>query len=266
MAVSTKSKAKLGAKTAKTAAKNPRVVRAALPVARFAFRVGKPVAKRKVRQRVQRIGTTARTAGEWIVGSDRSPPRRRVWSSRRSADTRRARPAGGDPRCDRDVLPARRRSSAGPQPRSVEPRPGPACRVTRGKNRRPAAAKGVWNRIVGRRVPIRAGSGDPAGEQGRWLRMACAVALTAGFELELAGSLGTVDRASAPRPDRDADARAWLQALRGEGAERERAATRLHSLLLRAARFEPARAGVRCSTASPGRRLRIWRYRAPMMR
>jgi hypothetical protein len=67
MAVSTKTKAKLGAKTAKSAAKNPRVVRAAMPVAKLAFRVGKPVAKRKVRRRAQRLGTTARTAGEWVV-------------------------------------------------------------------------------------------------------------------------------------------------------------------------------------------------------
>jgi RNA polymerase sigma-70 factor (ECF subfamily) len=40
---------------------------------------------------------------------------------------------------------------------------------------------------------------------------------------------------------RDAEARAWLHALRGEGAEREQAAARLHSMLLRAARFELAR-------------------------
>jgi RNA polymerase sigma-70 factor, ECF subfamily len=38
--------------------------------------------------------------------------------------------------------------------------------------------------------------------------------------------------------DRDRDARAWIQALAGKGAERERAAARLHALLLRAARFE----------------------------
>lgn len=41
--------------------------------------------------------------------------------------------------------------------------------------------------------------------------------------------------------DRDADARAWLEALRSVGAERETAAARLHALLLRAARFELAR-------------------------
>jgi len=43
-------------------------------------------------------------------------------------------------------------------------------------------------------------------------------------------------------PDRaEADSRAWLSALRGEGAEREAAVARLHELLLRAARFEVAR-------------------------
>jgi hypothetical protein len=71
MAVKTKTKAKLGAKTAKTVAKNPRAVRA---VGRVAFKVGKPVAKRKVRRhakrvsrRTERIGATARTAAEWVV-------------------------------------------------------------------------------------------------------------------------------------------------------------------------------------------------------
>jgi RNA polymerase sigma-70 factor (ECF subfamily) len=41
--------------------------------------------------------------------------------------------------------------------------------------------------------------------------------------------------------DRETEARAWLQALRGTGAERERAASGLHGLLLRATRFELAR-------------------------
>jgi len=41
--------------------------------------------------------------------------------------------------------------------------------------------------------------------------------------------------------DRDGDARAWLEALRSEGADREAAAAKLHALLLRAARFELAR-------------------------
>src|SRR6188768_3038213 len=35
-----------------------------------------------------------------------------------------------------------------------------------------------------------------------------------------------------------AESRAWLSALRGEGAEREQAIAELHGLLLRAARFE----------------------------
>jgi RNA polymerase sigma-70 factor (ECF subfamily) len=48
-----------------------------------------------------------------------------------------------------------------------------------------------------------------------------------------------VERAAArPEIDRHADARAWLEALRGRGIERERAADRLHAVLLRAARFE----------------------------
>jgi len=71
---------------------------------------------------------------------------------------------------------------------------------------------------------------------------------------ELAGSVGTVQRAPAlTRADRDTEARVWLQALRGSGAEREDAAARLHGLLLRAARFELNRrsgmlAGVRRDT------------------
>jgi RNA polymerase sigma-70 factor, ECF subfamily len=43
-------------------------------------------------------------------------------------------------------------------------------------------------------------------------------------------------------PDRaQADSRAWLSALRSPGPEREEAVTRLHELLLRAARFEVSR-------------------------
>jgi RNA polymerase sigma-70 factor (ECF subfamily) len=57
-----------------------------------------------------------------------------------------------------------------------------------------------------------------------------------------AGSVGAVQRAVTPAAaDRDADARAWLGALRSSGAERENAAERLHALLLGAARFELAR-------------------------
>ena len=58
----------------------------------------------------------------------------------------------------------------------------------------------------------------------------------------LAGSVPAVQRAvAAAAVDREAEARAWLGALRSEGAEREKAAARLHALLLRAARFELAR-------------------------
>ncbi len=58
----------------------------------------------------------------------------------------------------------------------------------------------------------------------------------------MAGSVPVVQRATAlAPPDREAEARAWLGALRAGGAEREEAARRLHALLLRAARFELAR-------------------------
>ena len=58
----------------------------------------------------------------------------------------------------------------------------------------------------------------------------------------MAGSVPTVQRATAPAPpDRDAEARAWIGALRAGGAEREEAARRLHGMLLRAARFEVSR-------------------------
>jgi RNA polymerase sigma-70 factor (ECF subfamily) len=51
-----------------------------------------------------------------------------------------------------------------------------------------------------------------------------------------------VQTAGAAAPvDRDADARAWLEALRSAGAEREQAAAALHAVLLRAARFELVR-------------------------
>jgi RNA polymerase sigma-70 factor, ECF subfamily len=48
--------------------------------------------------------------------------------------------------------------------------------------------------------------------------------------------------AAESRPDRaQADSQAWLRALRTPGTERERAVTRLHELLVRAARFEVSR-------------------------
>jgi RNA polymerase sigma-70 factor, ECF subfamily len=53
------------------------------------------------------------------------------------------------------------------------------------------------------------------------------------------GSVPAVQRVTAPASlDREADARAWLGALRATGAERDEAIGRLHELLLRAARFE----------------------------
>jgi RNA polymerase sigma-70 factor (ECF subfamily) len=51
-----------------------------------------------------------------------------------------------------------------------------------------------------------------------------------------------VQRVTAPATvDREAEARAWLGALRATGAERDDAIRRLHELLLRAARFELGR-------------------------
>ena len=57
-----------------------------------------------------------------------------------------------------------------------------------------------------------------------------------------AGSVPAVQRGVAQAAaDREAEARAWLGALRSQGVEREAAAAKLHALLLRAARFELAR-------------------------
>jgi RNA polymerase sigma-70 factor (ECF subfamily) len=51
-----------------------------------------------------------------------------------------------------------------------------------------------------------------------------------------------VQRGTAPATlDREAEARAWLLALRATGAERDKAVRELHELLLRAARFELGR-------------------------
>jgi RNA polymerase sigma-70 factor (ECF subfamily) len=56
------------------------------------------------------------------------------------------------------------------------------------------------------------------------------------------GSVPAVQRVTAPAGlDREADARAWLGALRATGAERDEAIGRLHELLLRGARFELSR-------------------------
>jgi RNA polymerase sigma-70 factor, ECF subfamily len=54
---------------------------------------------------------------------------------------------------------------------------------------------------------------------------------------ETAGSVRPVP----PTASLDLESRAWLDALRGEGAARDAAVERLHALLLRAARFEVAR-------------------------
>jgi RNA polymerase sigma-70 factor, ECF subfamily len=58
----------------------------------------------------------------------------------------------------------------------------------------------------------------------------------------LAASVPAMPRAATfVQADREADGRAWLQALHGTDTERETAAARLHALLLRAARFELSR-------------------------
>jgi RNA polymerase sigma-70 factor (ECF subfamily) len=62
--------------------------------------------------------------------------------------------------------------------------------------------------------------------------------------------IGSVDLVAQRAPEAelvaaDAEARAWLRALRSEGTERERAAAKLHAILLRAARFELHRRNVR---------------------
>ncbi len=55
-------------------------------------------------------------------------------------------------------------------------------------------------------------------------------------------SVPEVQRTVAPAAvDRETEARAWLASLGSDGAEREKAAAKLHALLLRAARFELAR-------------------------
>ncbi len=61
-----------------------------------------------------------------------------------------------------------------------------------------------------------------------------------------AGTVEPVQRAAprstpAPVVPLDADSREWLRSLRADGATRDKAIARLHTLLLRAARFEVAR-------------------------
>ena len=65
---------------------------------------------------------------------------------------------------------------------------------------------------------------------------------TASVSLGLGMSSRLPTSAATSDPDRAAaDSRAWLTALRSTGAERDQAITRLHELLLRAARFEVSR-------------------------
>lgn len=68
---------------------------------------------------------------------------------------------------------------------------------------------------------------------------------TAGSPSAVAGGRGyprpVLDRSIADRTTPAAESRAWLEALRGEGPERERAIAELHELLIRAARFELGR-------------------------
>lgn len=80
--LSTTSKAKVGAKAAKVAVKNPSLVRrggqaaapvgkfglkASKPVGKLGFKAAKPVLKRRVRGRAERVAETARTAAEMLV-------------------------------------------------------------------------------------------------------------------------------------------------------------------------------------------------------
>ncbi len=59
---------------------------------------------------------------------------------------------------------------------------------------------------------------------------------------QTAGTVRTVERAVGLAPvQREAEARAWIAALRSGAPDREQAAEKLHALLLRAARFELAR-------------------------
>jgi hypothetical protein len=61
----TRTKAKVGWRTAKAGAKRPSAVRAVVPPAiRITFKGGKPFAKRRVRQEAERLGETARAVGD----------------------------------------------------------------------------------------------------------------------------------------------------------------------------------------------------------
>lgn len=69
--LSISTKGKIGAKGVKTVARNPRILqmgaKAAGPVAKTAFRLGKPVAKRQARRRAQHIGQTAQRTLETLA-------------------------------------------------------------------------------------------------------------------------------------------------------------------------------------------------------
>ncbi len=71
--VRTRTKAKLAGKAAKTAAKHPSAtwtgVRRSVPALKVVFGVGRPVAKRRVRRRMQRLGAAGRFAAGVAVGA-----------------------------------------------------------------------------------------------------------------------------------------------------------------------------------------------------
>jgi gas vesicle protein len=73
MLLNAPTKGKVARGAAKTAAKHPSAtwtgVRRSAPAAKFAFKIGKSMAKRRSRSRMQRLGATARTTGDWIAAT-----------------------------------------------------------------------------------------------------------------------------------------------------------------------------------------------------
>ncbi len=68
MALSTRTKGRLGFKAVRAMARHPKATRRTVQVAGPpALKVAKPIARRKVRQRVQRAGDTARVIGETLA-------------------------------------------------------------------------------------------------------------------------------------------------------------------------------------------------------
>lgn len=73
--LSTATKAKAGTKAAKTAVKNPSVLKggakgsakAARPVVKLGFKAARPVAKRRAKNRFETIGDTLRSAADELV-------------------------------------------------------------------------------------------------------------------------------------------------------------------------------------------------------